>query len=113
MKQGLNFLLPVKFGVDLSTVSSIEFQFKQTKEYVSEPLKESIYSSDGDGDATIGQLEDGTEVILVPWTQDDTYKFKPGKEFFMDTRITLQDSDYNPSTPIVRLIMEPTLFQYD
>lgn len=103
MKQLTNNLLKMNFnGIDLTNVSKIEFAFSQ--EIGKAPLKVAEYPSEN-------TVLIADNMIGIAWTQEETALFKGGKHFFADTRITLNDSKYQPETPILRLTMEPTLFE--
>lgn len=103
MKQLTKALLKMNFqGIDLSTVSKIEFAFSQ--EIGHKPLKTATYPNGG-------AILVGGNVIGVAWTPEETKLFKENKTFYADTRITLKDSTYQPETPIVKLKMNPTLFE--
>ena len=103
MKQLTNNLLKMNFnGIDLNNVSKIEFAFSQ--DIGGTPLKIAQYPSDGT------QLVGGN-VIGIEWTKEETELFEAGKTFYADTRITLKDSEFQPETPIVKLKMNPTLFE--
>lgn len=105
MKQGLRLLLPVRFdGVSVSDISKIEFVFAQDIAINNTIRKTSLY----DGSNEDVMFDDG--IFYVPWTSDETYLFKAQSPFYMDTRITLTNSDYQPPTNIVELVMNPTLF---
>lgn len=105
MKQGLQLLLPVKFeGVSVEDISKIEFVFAQEITGNSSIRKTSLYDRSGEGVI----YEDG--IFYVPWTPEETYSFKAQCPFYMDTRITLASSPYQPQTNIVQLIMDATLF---
>lgn len=103
MKQGLRFTMAVEFDIDLDTVKKIEFLFKQKGNSSDTALKTATYPGDA--------KRKGTEnIILIPWSQEETYRFSSGKSFYLDTRITLNDTDNQPETNIVELAMNPTLF---
>lgn len=103
MKQLTHNLLKMNFrGIDLNAVKKIEFAFSQ--EIGKPPLKIAEYPSD-DAVHVTGNL------IGVVWTQEETALFEADKPFFADTRITLKDSAYQPATPILKLTMNPTLFE--
>lgn len=103
MKQLTKNLLKMNFqGIDFDTVSKIEFAFSQ--EIGQSPLKVAEYPKNG------AELIVDT-VIGVAWTPEETALFEAGKPFYADTRITLKDSAYQPETPIVKLVMNPTLFE--
>ena len=103
MKQLTKNLLKMNFrGVEWENVEKIEFAFSQ--EIGAIPLK--VVEYPGDGTLLVSE---GT--VGVEWTAADTEKFTAGKPFYADTRISLFDSDYQPETSIVKLIMNPTLFR--
>ena len=103
MKQLTKNLLKMNFqGIDLATVSKIEFAFSQ--EIGQPPLKVAEYPSNN---ATL--VTDN--MIGIVCTPEETALFKANKHFYADTRITLSDSEYQPETPIVKLVMNPTLFE--
>lgn len=117
MKQGTNFILPVSIEYDLSLAESIEFVFKQPKmgannlafspkNIINGIQKVFVYPS---AEATLSTTEEN--VINLHWDIRDTYKFKPEEYIYMDTRITLKDSEQNPETEIVKIKMLPTLFK--
>lgn len=104
MKQGLRFTMAVEFDIDLDTVKKIEFLFKQKGNSSDTALKTATYPEDA--------TRKGTEnIILIPWSQEETYRFSSGKSFYLDTRITLNDTDNQPETNIVELAMNP-IFSY-
>ena len=103
MKQLTKNLLKMNFqGIDLTTVSKIEFAFSQ--EIGQAPLKVAEYPG-----ANTELVTDN--MIGVIWTPEETALFKAGKPFYADTRITLSDSVYQPETPVLKLMMNPTLFE--
>lgn len=97
MKQGTQFALPVEIGMSLDEVSRIEFVFKQKSCKGFPAIKTNVWPDDC-------TRQEGQNIILIPWTRAETYKF-------MDTRITLRDSTDQPQTEILALKMSPTLFQ--
>lgn len=103
MKQLTKNLLKMNFqGIDLTTVSKIEFAFSQN---IGEPpLKVAEYPNNG------AELI-ADNMVGVAWTPSETALFKAGKPFYADTRITLKDSIYQPETPVLKLMMNPTLFE--
>ena len=103
MKQGLRFHMPIEFDIDLDGVEKIEFIFKKEKDQKANAIKTAVYP-----DNAIRKT--GENIVLVPWTQAETYLFQAGKSFYLDTRITLNDTDNQPETNIVELAMNPTLF---
>ena len=103
MKQLTHNLLKMNFhGIDLDNVEKIEFAFAQN--IGDAPLKTAVFPSE-----TAVSVTDG--VIGIVWTKEETALFEPDKKFYADTRITMKDTEYQPETPIVRLKMNPTLFE--
>ena len=106
LKQGLTLKMPVRFkNLDMTNVSQIEFTFRQTKTEGA-PVKAALYKSNGSGDCTA----DGN-VVYVPWTPEETYLFKANGALYMDTRISISGTHDQPITPIVYIVMNPTLFE--
>ena len=103
MKQGIGFTMPVKIDIDFNTVEKIEFVFKRQKNRMDDEMKTATYP----GDVI---RKEGENVVLIPWSREETYDFPTGTKFYMDTRITLKDSDESPETNIITLQMNPTLF---
>lgn len=103
MKQLTHNLLKLNFtGIDWSEVSKIEFAFSQN---IGEaPMKTAEYPS-----GTAFEVTDN--LVGIVWTPEETALFKAGKPFYADTRITLSGSSYQPETFIVKLMMNPTLFE--
>lgn len=103
MKQLTHNILKMNFrGVSLSDVKKVEIAFAQKKG--EPPLKVETYP--GDNTVLLGENQIG-----VIWSAEQTALFTPGKPFYCDTRITLADSPYQPSTPIIKLVMNQTLFE--
>lgn len=103
MKQLTKNLLKINFkGIDLTDVSKIEFAFSQN--IGDSPLKVETYP----GDNVISVSDNSLGVV---WTTADTALFKAGQHFYADTRITMSGSEYQPETPILKLRMNPTLFE--
>lgn len=98
MKQGINFLLPVEIGMDLEPVEKIEFILRQ--EDVEMQFE---YPSDK-------CIREGNVINLI-FMQSDTWQFKTDVPCYLDTRITLTDSIYQPETELVKLRMNKTLFK--
>ena len=103
MKQLTKNLLKIVFqGIDWSKVSKIEFAFSQN--ICDKPLKTATYPSNN-------TIEVAENVVGVIWTSEETALFEAGMPFYADTRITLSETDYQPETHIVKLMMNPTLFE--
>lgn len=94
MKQGTQFALPVEIGMSLDEVSRIEFVFKQKSCKGFPAIKSNVWPDDC-------TRQEGQNIILIPWTRAETYKFMGGETLYMDTRITLRDSTDQPQTEIL------------
>ena len=98
MKQGTSFLLPIQIGTDLDNVQKVEFILQQNE-------KEFSYEYPSD---TV--IREGNS-LAIKFTAEDTWNFEPNVPIYIDTRITLKDSEYQPETEIVKVIMNRTLFK--
>lgn len=105
MKQLTKNLLKLNFtGIDWTDVSKIEIAFSQNMG--EKPLKTAEYPSAGASQIT-------ENMVGVAWTPEETALFEANKTFYVDTRITLKSTGYQPETPIVKLRMNPTLFELE
>lgn len=86
-------------------IDHIEIVFGQQKNGA--PIKECIWKSDGTGD-----VQRSGDTIYIPWSREDTTKFREGYIFWMDIRPTLTNGDDLEIAP-VEMIMKWTLFQED
>lgn len=111
IKIGTNTTLPVRalFSNGLSTadVEKIEFIFKQDKQDGSPILKSALYEP-GNPESDVVLQDDA---FMIRWTMEETYRFAEGQTFFMDTRVWIYGTQDNPTTPIVSLKMDPSLFE--
>jgi len=108
LKTGLTLSLPIEIIDDnFDTISAIEFVFTQTEN--GEALKTAYFSRDDD--CRDAMLVEGTQIINIKFSREDTYLFQQDEEFFCDTRITRYGTDENPVTPILRLRMNRSLFK--
>lgn len=103
MKQGLNFNLAVNFDIDLDYVEKIEFVFKKINLKDAEAIKKCAYPEQC-------KRKDEENIILVPFTKEETFLFPSDKDIYMDTRITLKGTIDQPETNIVKLMLNKTLF---
>lgn len=108
-KQATVNLLPVQFDAELDDFQKIEFVFTQENKANAPTLKSALWVN-GDENETATR-EEGTNIIDIPWSNEDTFLFKRASKFFMDTRITPKNVAENPITPIVELFMCPSLFK--
>ena len=112
VKQGTTHSLAVSFSGDcddfsLDNVERIEFVFKQQRSKDAPALKTAVWdASDPAGALRIPE----TNTVAVLFSEEETYRFKPGKPFYMDTKIFVENSDENPATSIVEVVMNDTLF---
>lgn len=100
MKRRTTPTLKVSIDIDIGKVGSIEFLFKQKRDESNDISLKISYPQDVD-------FENG--VFLIPFTEAQTCIFKPGKIFYMDTRIMLKNGNV-PQTEIIELFMCDTLF---
>ena len=108
IKAGTCFTLPIEIDApDFEHISAIEFIFKQ--EQGGETLKTAYWTRTGT--VKDAQLKDGEQVILVLFSREDSYKFEQEEMFQLDTRIHYENAITNPYTNIIRLRMNPTLFE--
>lgn len=108
-KQATVNVLAVQFDAELDDFEQIEFVFTQNDK-ANEPTLKSALWVNGAENETATRAE-GTNIIDIPWTNEDTFLFKRATRFYMDTRIKIKGSDINPITPIVELFMCPSLFK--
>lgn len=102
IKQGTNYLMPVRFnGLNLDDVSTIDFKMQQ-----SGITWKFTYPSD-----SASRRVGSDNIVDVVWTEADTWKFHKNHDVFMDTKVHLIDSWINPKTPIVSFQIGRTLFE--
>lgn len=92
----------VQVGVDVGEISEMTFLYKTEKSETAPEILTKTYP----GEVTYDE-EGG--YFVIPWTEAETLLFAPNDIFYMDTRIVL-DGGYVPTTNIVALTMNPTLF---
>lgn len=115
IKAGTRFVLPVEFeDTNFAEIHKIEFLFKQNMS--GKTLKTALWvrpvdaGEEPEETSRDAELQEGTHTILVSFSRDDSYLFRQGETFFMDTRIHYSNSDTNPYTKILGLQMSGTLF---
>ena len=108
-QHGINFLMPILLeGAVLEDLEYIELIFKQQNSENAAIIKQSLWAADGTGDA---KTKDGTaNVILVPWTRAETYKFQRSGKFYGQARLHYPETEYEPESPPFELIMNESLF---
>lgn len=100
MKRGTTPTLLIEHGLDMSTVSKIEFLFKQHKLEMGDALLIKTYPVD---------VTESDGIFYIPFTEQETRLFHSNKEFYCDPKITLLNGDI-PATEILTLTCEPTLW---
>lgn len=103
MKQGLNTHMLVTIdGIDVEDCEKIEFIFKKELAPNGATIKSATYPND---------VTCENDVFRIHWSASETYAVKTGEQFFMDTRITFTGTSDQPETNVVKLVMNPTLFE--
>ena len=82
MKQGTQFALPVEIGMSLDEVSRIEFVFKQKSCKGFPAIKSNVWPDDC-------TRQEGQNIILIPWTREETYKFLGGEASVSYTHLVI------------------------
>lgn len=104
MKRRTTPIIPVRFSrIANEDIEKIDFLFRQEKDETSEPYVLKTYPTDVEYDLR-------TDRYMVPMSVEETALFLEDHEFFMDTRITLKGTGGIPSTNIIKLFMNGTLF---
>jgi hypothetical protein len=108
-QHGINFLMPILLdGAVLEDLEYIELIFKQQNSENAKIVKQSLWASDDSGDA---KTKDGAKnVILVPWTREETYKFQRNGKFYGQARLHYSGTEYQPETPPFEMVMNESLF---
>lgn len=92
-------------GILPGMIQRADFVFKQHRSEKSKTLLTKTYMADGEGEV---YLNGGK--FIVPMTERETRLFAAGREFYMDSKITLTDGGV-PETEIAALRMNETLFE--
>ena len=113
MEYGMNTTLKIHM-VDLQTdiLESIEFIFKQDNKNDAEAIKYLVWRADQQSE-DVYILNNDKEYFYIPFSIEDTFKFKPGKKFYVDARIHYRDTFDNPKVPVVAINMDTGLFGKD
>lgn len=110
LKGGFRATLPIKIvNFDINDADSIEFMFKQKQKDTADVLKTALWVNGAETE-DVYTVTGEDNVIYVRFTQEDTYNFKRGAPFYVDTRINVHGAYDNPLTPIVSTDMNLTLF---
>ena len=114
MKQNTTPVLPIEILMPFENIQRIEFIFKRlnTNNYNNDLYRSYpalIHKIFEDADIPIAETTDGSFVVRVPFTTEETLKIPVGP-VYMDTRIVLVDGSI-PETEIVKINMNATLFE--
>ena len=106
----MNSTLKVHFrDIDTSILESIEFIFKQDNRNDVEAQKYVVWNIGEESD-DVFTIDDDLTNFYIPFTIEETFKFRPGKNFFIDARIHYMDTFDNPHVKVVPINMLPGLF---
>lgn len=110
MEYGMNATLKIHM-IDLHTdiLESIEFIFKQENKNEAPAIKYEVWVN-GQESERVYILDDDLEYFYIPFTKEETFDFKPGKNFYVDARIHYTDTFDNPKVPVVPVMMDTGLF---
>lgn len=103
MKRECNTYMEIELlGASLDELAQVDVMFRQYKNGGAE--KAAVWKADGGGDC----IRRGN-VLLVPWTREETRRFYAAQAFWLDVRpVTLGGLDLE--TELVELRMGPSLF---
>lgn len=100
MKRGTTPTIPIEHDLDIADIASVRFLFKQKKSEDSPAILIKSYPD---------EVTERDGVFLIPFTEAETRRFKPGEEFYCDPKITLTGGEI-PATEILTLNCNPTLW---
>lgn len=100
MKRGTTPTLQIEHDLDMSTVSKVEFLFKQNKLELGDPILIKTYPDD---------VTENNGIFNIPFTEKETRLFISNKNFYCDPKITLNNNKI-PATEILELSCSPTLW---
>lgn len=110
MEYGMNQTLKVHLtDLQVNILESIEFIFKQENKNEAQAIKYVVWTN-GTPSEDVYTLNDDLEYYYIPFTKEDTFKFLPGKKFYIDARIHYTGTFDNPSVPVVPIDMNRGLF---
>lgn len=110
MEYGMNSTLKVHFlDIETSILDSIEFIFKQENKNDAKMKKYVVWNRNLVTD-DVYTLDDDLTNFYIPFTKEDTFNFKPNKDFFIDARIHYIDTFDNPHVKVVGIPMLSGLF---
>lgn len=100
MKRGTTPTLPIEHELDISTVETVRFLFKQKKSEDAPAILIKNYP---------GDVSEKNGVFSIPFTEQETRRFKPGEEFYCDPKIKFVNGSI-PETEILTLVCNATLW---
>lgn len=100
MKRGTTPTIPIEHDLNISQVKSVRFIFKQKK---AEDAPVILIKSYPD------EVTEENGVFLIPFTEAETRRFKEGKNFYCDPKVTFANGKI-PATEILTLNCSPTLW---
>lgn len=102
MKRGTTPVLRLSHSLDLTAVERIDFLFKQENRESAPALCKKTYGA-------TGEVTEEGGIFYLPFTQEETRHFAPGKPFYCDPRITLTGGKI-PQTGMLQLSCKETLW---
>lgn len=110
MEYGMNSTLKVHFkDLDTDGIESIEFIFKQENKNDAEAIKYVNWQNGVEVDEVF-ILDGDLTNYYIPFTKAETFKFKPGKKFYIDARIHYANTFDNPHVAVMPIDMLSGLF---
>ena len=110
MEYGMNSTLKVHFkDLDTEFLESIEFIFKQDNKNEATAIKYVVWHNGSEAD-DVFIIDGDLTNYYIPFTKEETFKFKPGKRFFIDARIHYSDTFDNPHVAVEPIEMLSGLF---
>lgn len=111
MEYGMNSTLRVNFknGIQTDILESIEFLFKQKNKNDAEAIKAVVWKK-GEETDDVYTLEGDLSKFYIRFPKEDTFKFEPKKNFYLDLRVHYEGTFDNPQIDVVPIFMKPGLF---
>ena len=103
MKRGTTPTLQIQHDMDITTVKTVEFLFKQHKLECANVLLKKTYPND---------VTEKDGVFYIPFTELETRLFSANRMFYCDPKVTFTDGKI-PATEILELHCSPTLWGED
>ena len=100
----------VGFDFELDDIVAIDFVFAQSLMPAAPILMERTWRRDDPEHSDVTRVP-GENVLLIPFSEADTFLFKRGQQCYMDMHVIPEEAIDMPEMPIVPLVMEPSLFK--